>query len=88
LQKTNRIVFLDEDVPGGATAYMLREVMEKQNGYHYLDSAPVTVTAKAHRPPYGSDGDYFTKPSPEDVYEAIYNIMREAHPDQFTWTRG
>ncbi len=80
LKKTNRILFLDEDVPGGATAYMMQEVLEKQNGYRYLDSPPVTLTAKAHRPPYGSDGDYFTKPNPEDVFEAVYKIIYEADP--------
>jgi pyruvate/2-oxoglutarate/acetoin dehydrogenase E1 component/TPP-dependent pyruvate/acetoin dehydrogenase alpha subunit len=83
IQKTNRILFLDEDVPGGATAYMMQEVLEKQGGYRYLDSAPATLTAYAHRPPYGSDGDYFSKPSPEDVFEAVYKIMREAEPGRF-----
>ena len=78
LKKTNRILFLDEDVPGGATAYMMQEVLEKQNGYQYLDSPPATLTATAHRPPYGSDGDYFSKPNPEDVFEAIYRILLEA----------
>ncbi|GJM31823.1 MAG: transketolase [Saprospiraceae bacterium] len=80
LKKTNRILFLDEDVPGGATAYMMQEVLEKQKGYRYLDSPPITLTAKAHRTPYGSDGDYFTKPNPEDVFEAIYQIIYEAEP--------
>lgn len=83
LKKTNRIVFLDEDVPGGATAYMMQEVLEKQGGYRYLDAAPVTLTAAAHRPPYGSDGDYFSKPNPEDVFETVYQIMREAAPQRF-----
>lgn len=80
LQKTNRIVFLDEDIPGGATAYMLQEVLEVQGGYQYLDSPPVTITAAAHRPPYGSDGDYFSKPQPEDVFETIYKMVYEAEP--------
>lgn len=80
LKKTNRVVFMDEDVPGGATAYMMSEVLEKQGGYQYLDSAPTTITAKAHRPPYGSDGDYFSKPNPEDVFETIYKMMHEAEP--------
>lgn len=88
IEKTNRVVFLDEDVPGGATAYMMQEVLEKQNAYKYLDSAPVTITAKAHRPPFGSDGDYFSKPNPEDIYEAVYLMMREAEPDRFTWKKG
>lgn len=83
LQKTGRIVFLDEDVPGGGSAYMMQEVLERQGGYRYLDSAPVTVTAHAHRPPYGSDGDYFTKPSVEDVYDALMGLMAEVHPDRF-----
>ena len=83
LQKTNRIVFLDEDVPGGAAAYMMQEVLEKQNGYFHLDSQPKTLTAKEHRPPYGSDGDYFSKPNAEDVFEVIYEMMYEAEPDRF-----
>ncbi len=83
LKKTNRIVFLDEDVPGGATAFMMQEVLEKQGGYFYLDSQPVTLTAKPHRPPFGSDGDYFSKPNPEDVYEVIFDLMKEANPDRF-----
>jgi len=76
LKKTSRILFLDEDVPGGATAYMLQQVMEVQNGYLYLDAPPVTLTAHAHRPPYGSDGDYFSKPSVEDVFEAVVELVR------------
>ncbi len=83
LQKTNRIVFLDEDVPGGATAFMMQEVLEKQNGYRYLDAAPQTITAREHRPPYGSDGDYFSKPNAEDVFEVIYDLMHEADPESF-----
>lgn len=83
LKKTNRILFMDEDVPGGATAFMMKEVLETQGGYAYLDSAPATLTAKAHRPPYGSDGDYFTKPNPEDVFESVYKIMHEARPYDF-----
>jgi pyruvate/2-oxoglutarate/acetoin dehydrogenase E1 component/TPP-dependent pyruvate/acetoin dehydrogenase alpha subunit len=77
LKKTNRIVFFDEDVPGGATAYMMQEVLEKQGGYKHLDTAPKTITAKEHRPPYGSDGDYFSKPNVEDVIEAILDLMEE-----------
>lgn len=83
LKKTNRLVIMDEDVPGGASAYILQEVLEKQGGYYYLDSAPVTLTAKAHRPPYGSDGDYFSKPNPEDVFESIYRLMSEVDPQHF-----
>jgi pyruvate/2-oxoglutarate/acetoin dehydrogenase E1 component/TPP-dependent pyruvate/acetoin dehydrogenase alpha subunit len=83
LAKTNRIVFMDEDVPGGASAYMMREVLEVQGGYKYLDSPPVTITSKEHRPPFGSDGDYFTKPNSEDVFEAIFDLMQEAEPSRF-----
>lgn len=81
LQKTNRILFVDEDVPGGATAYMLQQVIEKQNGYQWLDAAPATLTAKAHRPAYGSDGDYYCKPNTEDVFEKVYSIMHELNPE-------
>ena len=77
LQKTNRVIFMDEDVPGGATAYMLQEVLEKQGGYRFLDAAPKTLTAKAHRPPFGSDGDYFSKPNVEDVVENVLDMMAE-----------
>jgi len=83
VQKTNRILFLDEDVPGGATAYMLQQVLEIQGGYQYLDSAPTTLTAAPYRPPYGSDGDYFSKPSAEDVFEAVYKMMHEVEPERF-----
>ena len=83
LKKTNRILFMDEDVPGGATAFMMNEVLEKQGGYRYLDSPPATLTAHEHRPPYGSDGDYFSKPQPEDVFEKVYRIMQEANPHRF-----
>lgn len=83
LKKTNRIVFVDEDVSGGATAFMMQQVLEKQAGYRYLDSAPVTVTAKDHRPAYGSDGDYFSKSNAEDIFDAIYNLMQESMPDKF-----
>ncbi|MEL6942838.1 MAG: transketolase C-terminal domain-containing protein, partial [Bacteroidota bacterium] len=83
LKKTNRVVFLDEDVPGGATAFMMQKVLEEQGGYQYLDSKPVTITAHAHRPPFGSDGDYFTKPSPEDVFQSIYQLMQEVDPQRF-----
>jgi pyruvate/2-oxoglutarate/acetoin dehydrogenase E1 component len=83
VKKTNRIVFADEDVPGGASAFMMQEVLECQNAYQYLDSAPRTISAKAHRPPYGSDGDYFSKPSVDDVIELVYELMNEAEPDRF-----
>lgn len=77
LKKTNRIVFIDEDVPGGAAAFMFNKVMEEQGGYKYLDVAPRTITAKAHRPPYGSDGDYFSKPNAEEIESVIKQMMAE-----------
>jgi len=83
LQKTNRVLFLDEDVPGGATAYLMREVLETQQGYEWLDSPPRTLSAKPHRPAYGSDGDYWSKPSREDVFEMVYSMMHEAEPGRF-----
>jgi pyruvate/2-oxoglutarate/acetoin dehydrogenase E1 component/TPP-dependent pyruvate/acetoin dehydrogenase alpha subunit len=83
LEKTNAVLFVDEDVPGGATSYMLQQVLEKQNGYDYLDAPPRTLTAKAHRSPYGTDGDYFTKPSVEDVLETVYEMMRERMPEAY-----
>ncbi len=83
LQKTNRLVVLDEDVPGGASAFILQKIMEEQKGYQYLDSAPITLTAKAHRPAYGTDGDYFSKPSADDVVESIYALMHESNPSQY-----
>ncbi len=83
LQKTNRVVFLDEDFPGGASAFMLQQVLNHQGGYRFLDSAPLTLAAKEHRPAYGQDGDYFSKPQAEDVFESIYALMREAEPQRF-----
>jgi len=83
LAKTNKIIFMDEDMPGGATAFMMKKVLEDQGGYQYLDAAPVTLTAWEHRPPFGSDGDYFTKPGPEDVYDAVMKIMRDYNPKRF-----
>jgi pyruvate/2-oxoglutarate/acetoin dehydrogenase E1 component/TPP-dependent pyruvate/acetoin dehydrogenase alpha subunit len=80
VKKTGRVVFLDEDMPGGGTAYMMQEVLERQGGYRYLDSPPVTIAARPHRPPYGSDGDYFCKPQAEDVFDAIHRTMKEANP--------
>jgi pyruvate/2-oxoglutarate/acetoin dehydrogenase E1 component len=77
LKKTNRIVFVDEDVPGGAASYMFNKVMEEQGGYKYLDVSPRTITAKAHRPSYGSDGDYFSKPNTEDIVAVIKDMMSE-----------
>ncbi len=83
LAKTNRLLVIDEDVPGGASSYILNHIVEVQNGYRLLDSKPQTLTSKAHRPPYGTDGDYFSKPSAEDVYEKVYAIMHEADPKNF-----
>jgi pyruvate/2-oxoglutarate/acetoin dehydrogenase E1 component/TPP-dependent pyruvate/acetoin dehydrogenase alpha subunit len=83
LKKTSRIVFLDEDVPGGATAYMLQQVLEAQSGYWHLDSEPRTLTARAHRPAYGTDGDYFSKPNVEDVVETVYALMHESDPAHY-----
>jgi len=83
LRKTSRVVFADEDVPGGATAYMLQQVLERQGGWVWLDSEPRTVSARAHRPAYGSDGDYFSKPSREDLFDAVYSLMHEAAPRRF-----
>jgi len=83
LEKTNRLMIIDEDVPGGASAYLLDQILNKQNGYQHLDAAPKTVTAKAHRPAYGTDGDYFSKPSAEDIFEAIYAVMHENNPNNY-----
>ena len=81
--KTNRLLVIDEDVPGGASAYILNQIIDVQGGYKYMDSKPQTLSAKDHRPPYGTDGDYFSKPSAEDVYEKVYEIMHEANPSEF-----
>jgi pyruvate/2-oxoglutarate/acetoin dehydrogenase E1 component/TPP-dependent pyruvate/acetoin dehydrogenase alpha subunit len=83
VKKTNRILFLDEDVPGGTTAYMMQEVLEKQGAWNYLDSPPKTLTAKEHRPAYTTDGDYFSKPSAEDIFDVVYGMMKEAVPEKF-----
>ena len=81
--KTNRLLVVDEDVPGGASAYLLQEIIENQNGYKYLDSKPATLTSKAHRTAYGTDGDYFSKPSAEDVFEKVYEMMNEVNPGKY-----
>lgn len=83
LSKTNKLLIIDEDIPGGASAYILQEILENQNGYKYLDSKPATLTAKAHRTAYGTDGDYFSKPSAEDIFEKIYEIMHEENPTKY-----
>jgi len=84
IQKTNRVLFTDEDVPGGGTAFMLQQVLDHQGVYSYLDAAPQTLSAQAHRPAYSTDGDYFSKPSVEDVVEKVYQIMHESNPKKFT----
>ena len=83
IKKTNKVVFIDEDVPGGATAFMMQQVIEDQEAYKYLDAKPLTIAAKAHRPAYGTDGDYFSKPSAEDIFEALMNMMHEYNPTQY-----
>ncbi|QZK90311.1 transketolase [Flavobacterium sp. CHNK8] len=83
IAKTNRLLVIDEDVPGGASAYIMQQILEEQNAYEHLDSKPQTLTAKAHRPAYGTDGDYFSKPSAEDIYEKVYDMMHEVNPLKF-----
>ncbi|MFY7828299.1 MAG: alpha-ketoacid dehydrogenase subunit alpha/beta [Flectobacillus sp.] len=83
IKKTNRVIFADEDMPGGGTGYMMQEVLDKQNAYRWLDSKPVCVSAQPHRPAYTSDGDYFSKPNVESVFEAAYSVMAEAQPKRF-----
>jgi 2-oxoisovalerate dehydrogenase E1 component len=83
IKKTNRVIFIDEDVNGGATAYMMQQVLEKQGAYLYLDSPPVTISAQNHRPAYGSDGDYFSKSNKEDIIDAVYKLMHEAMPEKY-----
>ena len=83
IQKTNRLIIIDEDVPGGASAYLMDQIVNKQKAYYYLDSQPITITAKAHRPAYGTDGDYFSKPSVNDIFEGVYQVMHEADPVKY-----
>jgi pyruvate/2-oxoglutarate/acetoin dehydrogenase E1 component/TPP-dependent pyruvate/acetoin dehydrogenase alpha subunit len=83
ITKTNRLLVIDEDVPGGASAYILQQIIEQQDGYNYLDSKPQTLSAKAHRPSYGTDGDYFSKPSIEDIFEKVYTMMNEVDPTKY-----
>ncbi|MFY0606119.1 MAG: transketolase [Cyclobacteriaceae bacterium] len=83
LEKTGRVAFIDEDVPGGASAFMMQNVLERDNGYHFLDSKPITITGQEHRPAYGTDGDYFSKPSVEDVFERVYELMSESKPTKY-----
>jgi pyruvate/2-oxoglutarate/acetoin dehydrogenase E1 component len=83
LKKTNRIIFLDEDVPGGASSFMMQQVIEVQGGYRWLDSEPRTLTARENRPAYGTDGDYWSKPGVEDIFETVYELMHETNPGKF-----
>ena len=83
LKKTNKVVFIDEDVSGGATAYMMQKVLEEEKGYFYLDSEPKTITAKDHRPAYGEDGDYFSKPNIDDIFESVYAIIHDHNPTKY-----
>lgn len=83
LKKTNRLLIIDEDVPGGASAYIMQKILQEQNGYKYLDSKPICLAAKEHRPAYATDGDYFSKPNAEDIFEAAYSMMSECEPDKF-----
>jgi len=83
VEKTNRLLVIDEDVPGGCSAYLLNEIIEKQGAYKYLDSPPQTLTSKAHRPAYGTDGDYFSKPNAEDIFEKVYAIIHESNPEDY-----
>ena len=83
IKKTNRVIFADEDMPGGGTGYMMQQVLDVQNAYQWLDSAPRCISSKPHRPAYSSDGDYFSKPNVEDIFEAVYELISEAEPEQF-----
>ena len=83
LKKTNKLLIVDEDVPGGASSYILQKILQEQNAFKHLDSKPITLTSKSHRPAYGTDGDYFSKPSAEDIFEKIYEIMHEFNPNRF-----
>ena len=83
LKKTNKLLIIDEDLPGAASAYILQRILEDQKGYFLLDAPPQTLSAKEHRPPYGSDGDYFSKPSADDIIEAVYNIMNQVNPKKY-----
>lgn len=83
IKKTNRVIFADEDVSGGASAFMMQHVLEEQNGYQYLDSKPITLNSKDHRPAYSSDGDYFSKVNAEDIYDTVYKMLNEVNPVDF-----
>jgi 2-oxoisovalerate dehydrogenase E1 component len=83
IKKTNRVIFADEDVPGGASAYMMQKVLENQHVFQWLDAEPRTLAAKEHRPAYGTDGDYYSKPQVEDIFDLVYEIMNEADPESY-----
>ena len=83
IQKTSRVAFIDEDVPGGASAFMMQQVVERDRAYEWLDSEPLTIPAKAHRPAYGSDGDYWSKPNRESIFESVYALLHEANPRRY-----
>jgi pyruvate/2-oxoglutarate/acetoin dehydrogenase E1 component/TPP-dependent pyruvate/acetoin dehydrogenase alpha subunit len=83
IKKTNRVIFADEDMPGGGAAYMMQQVLDLHDAYHYLDAKPVAISAEAHRPAYGTDGDYFSKPNVDNIFDAAYQLMREAFPQKF-----
>jgi pyruvate/2-oxoglutarate/acetoin dehydrogenase E1 component len=83
VKRTSRVLFLDEDVPGGATAYMMQQVLEAQGAWPWLDAPPRTLSAREHRPAYGSDGDYWSKPNRESIFECVYEMMHEADPETF-----
>jgi pyruvate/2-oxoglutarate/acetoin dehydrogenase E1 component len=83
VKKTNRVIFADEDVSGGASAYMMQHVLEEQDAYKYLDSKPLTLNSKDHRPAYSSDGDYFSKVNAEDIYDTVYKMLNEVNPIDF-----
>jgi pyruvate/2-oxoglutarate/acetoin dehydrogenase E1 component len=83
VKKTGKLLVVDEDVPGGASAYLLQQVLEVQGAFRYLDATPVTLAAKEHRPAYGSDGDYFSKPSVDDMFETVYAMMHEYNPQRY-----
>ena len=83
IKKTNRVLFLDEDMPGGASAYMMQKVLDEQNAWQFLDAKPVCLAAQPNRPAYATDGDYFSKPNVEDIVEAIHSIMNDSNPQLF-----
>jgi len=84
LKKTNKLLIVDEDMPGGASAYILQQLLDHQDIYTLLDSEPKLLSAKEHRPPYGTDGDYFTKPNINDIFEISYGLMNESNPDKYS----